>query len=78
MYSILKLLLALVMVIAFIIRNLKDCLMNKLILLKQSNYEITPELNYYGTKTRVEFNGSCLKEDKITYTYVKTFALLMN
>ena len=52
--------------------------MNKLILLKQSNYEITPELNYYGTKTRVEFNGSCLKEDKITYTYVKTFALLMN
>ena len=28
-----------------------------------SNYSITPELNYYGTKTRVEFNGSCLKQD---------------
>ena len=29
-----------------------------------SNYKITPELSFYGTKTRVEFNGSCLKEDK--------------
>ena len=26
-----------------------------------SNYKITPFLDYYGTKTRVEFNGSCLK-----------------
>ena len=25
-----------------------------------SNYSITPELSFYGTKTRVEFNGSCL------------------
>ena len=25
------------------------------------NYSITPNLDYYGTKTRVEFNGSCLK-----------------
>ena len=25
-------------------------------------------LNYLGTKTRVRFGGSCLKEDKITYT----------
>ena len=25
----------------------------------------------YGTKTRVEFNGSCLKQEKITYTYGK-------
>ena len=24
-----------------------------------SNYSITPELRFYGTKTRVEFNGSC-------------------
>ena len=30
-----------------------------------SNYKITPELSYYGTKTRVEFNGSCLKQDKV-------------
>ena len=24
-----------------------------------SNYKITPELSYYGTKIRVEFNGNC-------------------
>ena len=27
-----------------------------------SNHSITPELIYYGTKRRVEFNGSCLKQ----------------
>ena len=32
-----------------------------------SNHSIIPELSYYGTKTRVEFNGSCLKQDKATY-----------
>ena len=26
-----------------------------------------PELSYFVTKTRVEFNGSCLKQNKITY-----------
>ena len=31
-----------------------------------SNYSITPELSYYGTKARVKFNGSCLKQDKVT------------
>ena len=34
-----------------------------------SNYKITPELSFYGTKTRVEFNGSCLKQDKVTFNY---------
>ena len=28
-----------------------------------SSYKVTPQLSYYGTKTRVEFNGSCLKQD---------------
>ena len=32
-----------------------------------SNHEITRSLSYYGNKTRVEFNGSCLKQDKITF-----------
>ena len=32
-----------------------------------SNHKITPELSFYGTKTKVEFNGSCLKQDKVTY-----------
>ena len=33
------------------------------------NYSVSPELNYYGTKTRVKVNGSCLKQDKVTYNY---------
>ena len=36
-----------------------------------SNYTITPELSYYGTKIRVEFNGSCLKQGKVAYNYGK-------
>ena len=35
----------------------------------ESNRSITPELSYYDTKTRVEFNGSCLKQDKATYNH---------
>ena len=34
-------------------------------------YRITPELSYYGTKLRVEFNASCLKQDKVTYNHGK-------
>ena len=33
-----------------------------------SNNILVPALSYIGTKTRVEFNGICLKKDKITYT----------
>ena len=36
-----------------------------------SNYKITPELSFYSTKTRAEFNGSCLKQDKVTYNQGK-------
>ena len=36
-----------------------------------SNYKITPELSFYGTKTKVEFNGSCLKQDEVTYNHGK-------
>ena len=32
-----------------------------------SNYKITPKLSFYSPKTRVEFNGNCLKQDKVTY-----------
>ena len=34
-----------------------------------SNHSITPELTFYGTKTRVEFNRSCLMQDKVTYNH---------
>ena len=43
----------------------------KINFIKTSDYGITPKLNYYGTKTRVEFNGICLKQDKIMYTHGK-------
>ena len=36
-----------------------------------SNNSLIPELNYYGTKTRVKFIRSCLKQSKISYTHGK-------
>ena len=33
-----------------------------------SNYKITPELSFFGTKTTAEFNRSCLNQDKISLT----------
>ena len=39
--------------------------------IRASNYSVTPFLDYCGTKTRVEVSGSCLKQDKITYTHRK-------
>ena len=41
----------------------------KLDSISASNYKITPELSFYGTKTKLEFNGSCLKQDKVTYKH---------
>ena len=35
--------------------------------IKTPDYGITTYLNYYDNKTRIEFNGSCLKQDKITF-----------
>ena len=32
----------------------------------------TPKLNYYRTKTRVKFNGSCLQQSEISYTHSAT------
>ena len=34
-----------------------------------SNCSTTPELSYYGTKTRVEFIGICSKQDTATYIH---------
>ena len=39
--------------------------------IKTPNHSITPNLDYYGTKTRVEFNGSCLKQDSVTFNHKK-------
>ena len=35
------------------------------------NYFLTPTLNYWGLKTIMKFHGSCLKQDKVTYTHWK-------
>ena len=34
-----------------------------------SDISLTPALSYYGTKTRVKFTGSCLKQSNISYTH---------
>ena len=36
-----------------------------------SDYKRNPKVNYYGTKTRLEFRGSCLKQDKSTFNHGK-------
>ena len=36
-----------------------------------SKYKITPELSYYGTKIKVEFTESGLKQNKVTYNHGK-------
>ena len=35
------------------------------------NNFLCPSLNYLDTKIRIKFSGSCLKQDKITYTHGK-------
>ena len=37
--------------------------------LTTTDNSLTPELNYYGTKTRLKFNGSCLQQWQISYTH---------
>ena len=34
-----------------------------------SDNSLTPTLSYYGTKTRVKFNGSCLKQPEISQSH---------
>ena len=43
--------------------------------IKTRDYGITPKLHYYGTKKRVEFNRSCLEQDKITHTHWRTVSI---
>ena len=39
--------------------------------IRTPNYSITPRLDYYSNRTRVEFNGSCLKQHKFTFNHAK-------
>ena len=36
-----------------------------------SNYNLNPKLSYYGTKMRLQFTGSCLKQPNFTFTHKK-------
>ena len=47
-------------------RGLSDERINSI---KTSDYGNTPNLSYYGTKIRVELNGSCLKQDKAIFDH---------
>ena len=38
---------------------------------KTSNHSITPHFDYYRTKTRVEFNEICLKQDSVAFNHTK-------
>ena len=42
-----------------------------------SNYSVTPFFDYYGTETRVEFSGSSLKQDKVTFNHGKIVNIYM-
>ena len=36
-----------------------------------SDNSLTPALSYYGTKTRIQFTGTCLKQSKTSYNHGK-------
>ena len=42
---------------------------------RKSNNSLTPELNYYGTETRIKFTGSCLEHPKGSYTHGKVVTI---
>ena len=34
-------------------------------------YKLNPGLNFFGTKTRIELNGTCFKQDIVTFNHGK-------
>ena len=36
-----------------------------------SDYKLNPQLSYYGTKTKLLFDTSCSKQDKVTFNHGK-------
>ena len=40
-----------------------------------TNSSLTPELNYYGTKTKIKFTGSCLKQSGHILTHKKIVSI---
>ena len=42
-----------------------------------SDNSLTPALSYYGTKTRLKFTGSCLKQSKISHAHGKVINIFI-
>ena len=38
-------------------------------IIKTPNNSLAPGLSFFGNKIRVKFVGSCLKQDKLTFTH---------
>ena len=51
--------------------NLKDYQTKSIKPPAKSDYILSPKVNYYATKTRQEFRGSCLKQDESTFNHDK-------
>ena len=49
--------------------NLKNYLLKVLNRLRRLIIVLLQKLDYYGTKTRVKFDGSCLQQPKVSYTH---------
>ena len=58
-------------IFTFIFANLKHPLVKILQLLVQVISNSIQNYVFFGTKTRIKFNGSCLKQGKITYNHEK-------
>ena len=71
MYRYFKIIVALVSGNYIYYRKSKALSHEKINSIKTPDFGITPKLNYYGIKTRVELNESCLKQDKFKYVYGK-------
>ena len=39
--------------------------------IRTPNHSITPNVDYYGTKPRLEFDGSCLKQHSVIFNHKK-------
>ena len=56
----------------FLNGNLKDCLRKVInLLLRLITNSLIPLIDYYGYNIRVKFNGSILRQPKVSYTHEK-------
>ena len=46
--------------------------------LTASDYNLIPTLSYSGTKTKLKFTGSYLKQDQISYTHGKVVTIILS